>query len=172
MKTVELRRHTASDADRLTPEGIAAAVEIGSRLAEPYDRIISSGAQRATQTIACILAGAGTRSPRGVMVDEAFRSTIEDRWFSAARQSGGGDLKAFQRVDKPLVAEESKRFGDALGRVFESLADGERALIVGHSPMHEAAVYGLTGKIVPPISKGGGVRIVKDGSNYRVDPLV
>ena len=85
VKTVELRRHTASDGDRLTPKGIAAAVEIGSRFGAPYDLLISSGAQRATQTLACFLAGSGQRSPAGVTVDETFRSTVEERWFSVAR---------------------------------------------------------------------------------------
>src|SRR5438094_10628998 len=87
MKTVELRRHTASDGDRLTPDGIAAAVEIGSRLEAPYDLLISSGAQRATQTLASFLAGSGQRSPGGVTVDESFRSALEERWVTAARAS-------------------------------------------------------------------------------------
>ncbi|TMF24760.1 MAG: hypothetical protein E6I31_03255 [Chloroflexi bacterium] len=66
MKTVELRRHTASDGDRLTPEGIAAAVQIGSRLEAPYDLLISSGAQRATQTALRRCAAPGLRyAPRG-----------------------------------------------------------------------------------------------------------
>ena len=134
MKTVELRRHTASDGDRLTPEGIQAAVEIGSRFVEPYDLLISSGAQRATQTLACFLAGSGKRSPGGVTVDEGFRSTMEERWFSVARQSGSRDIGAFQKADSALVEEEAKRFGGALRRVFETLNDGRRALIVGTHP--------------------------------------
>src|SRR5438128_9853483 len=56
-KWVELRRHTASDGDVLTPDGIRAAVDIGNRLHDRYDILVSSGAQRATQTIACMLAG-------------------------------------------------------------------------------------------------------------------
>ena len=171
MKTVELRRHTASDGDRLTPEGIAAAVEIGSRLTAPYDLLISSGAQRATQTLACFLAGSGLRSPAGVTVDEGFRSTMEERWFSVARESGGRDIGAFQKTDKALVEDEAKRFAGALRRVFETLDDGGRGLIVGHSPMHEAAVYGLTGQVIAPIPKGGGVRIVQDGRDFRIEPL-
>ena len=171
MKTVDLRRHTASDGDRLTPEGIQAAVEIGSRFVEPYDLLISSGAQRATQTLACFLAGSGKRSPGGVTVDEGFRSTMEERWFSVARQSGSRDIGAFQKADSALVEEEAKRFGGALRRVFETLNDGRRALIVGHSPMHEAAVYGLTGQVIAPISKGSGVRIVQDGRDFRIEPL-
>jgi len=168
MKTVELRRHTASDGDRLTAEGIRAAVEIGGQLAEPYDLLVSSGAQRATQTLACFLAGCGKRFPAGVSVDQAFRSADEDRWLAAAKQSRGGGLERFLEVDRSLVDEEADRFGSALRRVFDALPDGGRALIVGHSPMHEVAIYGVTGTIVPPISKGAGVLLVQEDGDVRV----
>src|SRR5207245_2029565 len=36
-RTVELRRHTASEGDALTLEGVRAAVEIGGRLQGAYD---------------------------------------------------------------------------------------------------------------------------------------
>jgi broad specificity phosphatase PhoE len=168
MRTIELRRHTASDGDRLTADGIRAAVEIGELLAEQYDLLISSGAQRATQTLACFLAGRGRRFPAGVDVDQAFRSSVEDRWFAAAKQSGGGGLDGFLKVDPDLVKEEADRFGSALRRVFDALPDGGRALVVGHSPMHEVAVYGITGTIVPPISKGAGVLLVQQDGEVRV----
>jgi len=168
MKAVELRRHTASDGDRLTAEGIRAAVEIGGLLADHYDLLISSGAQRATQTLACFLAGSGRRFPAGVTVDQAFRSSVEDRWFAAAKQSGGSGLDAFLKVDAALVREEADRFGSALRRVFDGLPDGGRALIVGHSPTHEVAIYGTTGTIVPPISKGAGVLLVQQDGDVRV----
>jgi broad specificity phosphatase PhoE len=168
-KIVELRRHTASDGDRLTSDGVRAAVEIGSELSDRYDVLISSGAQRATQSLACFLAGLGKRIPCGVSVDDAFRSQLEERWFAAAGQAGGGGLKAFEKVDEELVRSEAERFGQALRRVFDTLPDGGRALIVGHSPMHEVAVYGLTGEIVPPISKGAGVTIVREGQSFRVE---
>ena len=171
-KTVELRRHTASDGDRLTPEGIQAAVEIGSELAERYDLLISSGAQRATQTLACFLAGAGKRFACGVSVDEAFRSRVEERWFAAAKQAGSGGLEAFRRVDEDLVRSEAERFGKALRQVFDKLPAGGRALIVGHSPTHEVAVYGLTGEVVPPISKGAGITIVEELDSFRIDKML
>jgi broad specificity phosphatase PhoE len=170
-KIVELRRHTASDGDRLTPDGIRAAVEIGRELSERYDLLISSGAQRATQTLAGFLAGLGKRIPCGVTVDDAFRSQLEERWFAAAKQAGGGGLEAFEKIDEALVRSEAERFGQALRRVFDALPDAGRALIVGHSPMHEVAVYGLTGEIVSPISKGGGVTVVQEGQRFRVERL-
>src|SRR5918993_5125231 len=55
MKEIELRRHTDADGDVLTVEGVEAALEIGARLRGGYSVGISTGAQRATQTLACFL---------------------------------------------------------------------------------------------------------------------
>jgi hypothetical protein len=46
-----------------------------------------------------------------------------------------------------------------------------RALVVGHSPTNEAAVFGLAGEIVEPISKGGGVLVVEEDRAVRVEKL-
>ena len=43
-KVIELRRHTDSEGDVLTPDGVQAAVEIGSRLDGDYDLLVSTGA--------------------------------------------------------------------------------------------------------------------------------
>jgi hypothetical protein len=42
---------------------------------------------------------------------------------------------------------------------------------VGHSPTNEAAVLGLTGEIVEPMSKGSGVLLVVDEEGARGEPL-
>jgi hypothetical protein len=55
--------------------------------------------------------------------------------------------------------------------VLDALADGGRALVVGHSPTNEAALFGLTGQIVGPISKGAGVLLVADDQGYRLETL-
>ncbi|MDQ3962471.1 MAG: histidine phosphatase family protein [Actinomycetota bacterium] len=169
---MELRRHTDSDGDVLSTDGIRHAVEIGAGLQGDYDVAISSGAQRATQTIACFLAGMGRPLARGVRVDERFRSDVEERWKDAYGRAGAGDIESFRRVDADLVEQESAAFGRALADVFASLQDGERALIVGHSPMQEAAVYGLTGEMIEPLSKGAGVIVsTQDDDSYEVRVL-
>lgn len=170
-KAVELRRHTANDGDELTPEGIAAAVEIGRHLSGTYDAIVSSGAQRATQTIACFLAGVGVGQPDGVLIDHGFRSHQEERWFAIAKLSGGGGFETFLDADPEFVRGECELLAGALRRVMDGLPEGGRALVVGHSPMHEAAVYGLTGVVVRAISKGAGVLVVAEGDGYRVEPI-
>jgi broad specificity phosphatase PhoE len=166
-KIVELRRHTANAGDVLTPEGVRAAVDIGLGLHGGYALAVSSGAQRATQTLACMLAGLGQRVPGGVIVDPGFRSEQEERWFAAARAGGGGRLEAFLAADRDLVEADASRFAAAVRRVIASIDAGGRALVVGHSPMHEAAVYGLVGDVIEPISKGAGVLIVEEAGAFR-----
>ena len=171
-RVVELRRHTDADEDVLTAKGVVAALEIGARLQGGYHVAVSTGAQRATQTLACFLAALGQRVPGGVVVEPGLRSQVEDRWRSAYAKAGSGALEALREADPELVAEDSERLGAALGRVVEGLADGACALVVGHSPTNEAAILGLTGEIVAPLAKGAGAQVVADESGgYRVEPL-
>jgi broad specificity phosphatase PhoE len=170
-KQVELRRHTDNDGDVLSSEGVRAALEIGARLEGGYDLGVSTGAQRATQTLACFLAALGHRVPAGVVVEPGLRSQVEDRWRAAFQAAGSGSLDALQAADPALVEQDSAVLGDALRRVFDRLAEGGRALVVGHSPTNEAAVLGLTGRIVPPLGKGEGVLVAADESGYSVQSL-
>ena len=171
MKEVELRRHTDADDDVLTAEGVAAALEIGFRLRGGYHLAVSTGAQRATQTLACFLAALGERVPGGVVVEPRLRSHVEDRWRAAYAMAGSGALDALRAADPELVVEDSERLGAALGGVFDRLPDDGRALVVGHSPTNEAAILGLTGEVVAPLAKGAGARVVSGGESYRVEPL-
>jgi broad specificity phosphatase PhoE len=168
---VELRRHTDAAGDVLTPDGVRAAVEIGARLRGGYDLLVSTGAQRATQTLACFVAALGQRVPGGVVVETGLRSEREERWREAYRKAGSGELEAMRRADPELVEQDSAVLGEALGRVLDGLPDGGRALVVGHSPTNEAAVLGLTGEIVGPIAKGAGVLLVADGQDFRLESL-
>jgi broad specificity phosphatase PhoE len=170
-KYVELRRHTDADGDVLTPEGVKAALEIGARLAGGYDLCVSTGAQRATQTLACFLAGLGEKVPHGVVVEPGLRSAVEHRWRAAYEKAGSGDLPALREADPELVEEDSATLATALRRVLDALPDGGRALVVSHSPTNEAAVLGLVGEIVEPISKGDGVVVVEEEGAVRVEKL-
>ena len=162
-REIELRRHTDNEDDVLTAEGVEAALEIGARLRGGYHVAVSTGAQRATQTLACFLAALGQQVPGGVVVEAGLRSDVEDRWRAAYQKAGSGELGALREADPDLVAEDSERLGAALRRVLDRLPDGGRALVVGHSPTNEAAVLGLTGEIVAPLAKGAGILVVADG---------
>jgi broad specificity phosphatase PhoE len=168
---VELRRHTDNDGDSLTEEGVRAALEIGQQLAGGYALLVSTGAQRATQTLACFACALREPVPGGAVVEPGLRSRVEDRWREAYQRAGSGDLAALRDADPELVDDDSAVLGAALRRVFERLAEGGRALAVGHSPTNEAAVLGLTGSIVEPIAKGAGVVVIVDGDQTRVAPV-
>lgn len=172
MRYVELLRHTDNDGDQLTPRGLADAERIGQgRLHPPYAAFVSSGAARATQMLEILRRAAG-QDGIPVTVAAGLRSSVEDRWRQAARAAGkGADLEAIRTIDPDLVERESWLLGSALRQVVEGLPDGGRALVAGHSPTNEAAVLGLTGRVVPPLGKGDGVLLTEDGGDYRVKRL-
>ncbi len=170
-KYLELRRHTDDDGDALSSDGVRAALEIGAGLHGDYEVLVSTGAQRATQTLACFLAALGQKVPGGALVEEGLRSATEDRWKAAYQEAGSGELEALRSADPDLVEKDSAALGAALRRVLDRLPEGARALVVGHSPTNEAAVLGLTGEVVEPMSKGDGVLIVEDGGELRVERL-
>ena len=170
-RTIELRRHTDDDGDVLTTEGVSSALEIGRGLSGGYALVATSGAQRATQTAACFLAGLGERVPGGVVVEFGLRSDREDDWRAAYSEAGAGDLESLRGADPDLVAEDSEALAEGLRLILDRLDDGETALCIGHSPTSEAAVLGLTGEIVDPLGKGEGVRIVVDGDDHSVERL-
>jgi hypothetical protein len=59
----------------------------------------------------------------------------------------------------------------ALRQVVAGLPEGGRPPVAGRSPATEAAVLGLTGRVVPPLGKGKGVLLVEDRGDYRVELL-
>jgi broad specificity phosphatase PhoE len=165
-KSIELRRHTANDGDVLTADGIAEAVRIGAALRGPYDLVVSSGAQRATQAAACFIAGSGLPVPGGVVVLDGLRSEHEDRWRDIYSKTRNGELAAFLEADRSFVELETERFIDALRGIAALVPNGGRALAVGHSPMIEAAVWGATGRTIAALGKGDGVVVVCDGDAF------
>jgi hypothetical protein len=171
MRYVELRRHTDNDGDRLTPQGVADAEDIGSRLHPPYAAFVSTGAARCTQMLEILRRAAG-QDDTPIMEATGLRSSVEDRWRDAAKAAGkGADVEAIRAVDPDLVERESWLLGLALGQVVDGLPEGARALVVGHSHTNEAAVLGLAGEVIPLLGKGEGVLLIEDGRDYRVEQL-
>ena len=172
MRFVELRRHTDNDGDDLTAQGVADAEAIGrDGLQPPYAAFVSSGAARATQMLTILRHAAG-QDDAPISEVTGLRSTVEDRWREAAKAAGkGATVEQIRAVDPDLVDHEERLLGAALRRIVESLPEGGRALVVGHSPTNEAAVAGLTGETVEPLDKGAGVLLVEDGGRFTVRPL-
>lgn len=171
-KYLEIRRHTDNDGDVLTDEGVEAAVSIGTDMNISYHLGVSSGAQRATQSLACMLAGSKVFFPRGVVVEPTLRSENEDRWKDIAKSTGASSVEEFHAQDAAFVDAEAERLASGLRAVLDRLDEEQRALIVGHSPTNEAAVYGLTGEFIDSMDKGDGILLVQMGDSFRRESLV
>jgi broad specificity phosphatase PhoE len=169
VRQIELRRHTDNEGDRLSVEGIEAAVQIGHGLSGGYQFVASSDARRAIQTAGCLLAGLGQEVSGGVIVAPGLRSQREDEWRAAYAKAGKGDLGSLREADPDLVSADSTELAAGLRRLFDRLADEERALAIGHSPTLEAAVLGLTGEVIDPLGKGEGVVLTLDDGVFAVD---
>jgi hypothetical protein len=131
----------------------------------------STGAARATEMLEILRHAAG-QDDVPIMEVTGLRSSVEERWRDVAGAAGkGADLETMRTIDPDLVGKESALLGSALRRVIEGLPEDGRALVVGHSPTNEAAVLGLTGRVVPPMGKGDGVLVIDDAGTYRVEPL-
>jgi broad specificity phosphatase PhoE len=169
MRTVDLFRHTDNNGEELTAEGVEAAERVAAeRLTPPYDAYVSSGAARATQMLEILRRAAG-QEDLAILAEPGLRSAVEDRWRDVGQDAGkGADLEAFRARDPQLVDQESALLGRGLKHVLDSLPEGGRAVVVGHSPTNEAAVLGLTGTVLAPLDKGDGVTVVDDDGRYSV----
>lgn len=145
MRSLELRRHARRDptADRLSPEGRAQAEDLGRSLGTPFDAVFVSPAQRVAETVAWILRGMGTQLPPHEVVPGL----------------GGRDGQGPEEM--AAVVREM------LGR----LPDGARGLAIGHTPLIERAVLGLTGIEIEPLAECEGIRVTDRDGRILVDEL-
>lgn len=160
MKTIEFRRHAEreKEADALSPEGRAHAENVGRTLPE-YGVVFVSPAKRAAETVAWFLRGSGQQVPSHAVV-AGLLSEEEDRWRSAGKAAGSSRVDAIARHDADLVQRESTRLKGVVEELFDRIPEETRAIAVGHSPLIEAAVYGLTGVIIEPLSECEGVALI------------
>lgn len=173
MKELELRRHAEreKDADALTARGRARAEDAGRTLPTDYAAVFVSPAKRAAETVAWFLRGSGQHLPEHGVV-EGLASDAEDEWRAAAKAAESSRIDAVARNDADLVARESARLSQVVESLFDRIPQGGRALAVGHSPLIEAAVYGLMGLIVEPLAECEGVHLTRDDQGeYRIREL-
>jgi broad specificity phosphatase PhoE len=173
MKSIELRRHAdrAKDADALSPEGRVQAEDVGRTLPTDYAFVYVSRAKRAAETVAWFLRASTQALPPHAVVP-GLGSDLEDRWRAASKAAGGDRLDWLLAVDPALVNEESERVAGVVRELFDRLPPGARALAVGHSPLIEAAVYGLMNMIVEPLETCEGVLLtLDDAAEMRLEEL-
>lgn len=173
VRTIEFRRHAEreKDADALTPGGRSHAEEVGRTLAPSYVAVFVSPAQRAVETAAWFLRGSGQRLP-GHAVIPGLLSEQEDRWRRAGKAAGSSRLDAIAAEDSELVETERDRLKTVVEEMLDRVPEDGTALAVGHSPLIEAAVYGLTGVVIEPLSECQGVAISRfEQGEYRLKEL-
>lgn len=148
MRTLELRRHAKRDpdADRLSAEGRAQAEDVG-REGAGYDAVFVSSAERAAETAAWILRGAGRQLPEEHAVVEGL----------AGKDATGGSPEGMASGVLALL---------------RSLPEGGTGLAVSHTPFVERAVVGLTGSEPRPFAECEGIRVtLHDDGRVDVDEL-
>ena len=123
------------------------------------------------RTVAWLLRGSGHRLGAHAVVP-GLASEREDEWRAAASSSGSSRVDAVMADNPKLVAEETARLVDVVRQMLEDTPEGTVALAVGHTPLIEAAVYGLTAVIVEPLAELEGVHLtLGDAGEFRMQEL-
>jgi phosphohistidine phosphatase SixA len=149
VKRLELRRHARRDpsADRLSAEGRAQAEDVGrAARGTTYDAVFTSPAERAAETAAWFLRGAGQQ-----LGDHAVVHGLAGKDASAGSPEG---MAAGVRA------------------LLDQVPDGGTALAFSHTPFVERAALGLTAREVEPMGECEGILItLQDDGSITVDEL-
>ena len=148
MKELELRRHAKRDPDqdRLSDEGLAQAQDLGREAAEWWAAVFVSPAQRAAETAAHILRGAGSQLPPEHRIVPGL----------AGQDPSGGSPEAMAAGIRALLLE---------------VPDGGRGLAISHTPFVERAAFGLTGDEVAPMRECEGILVTAEDDHIGVAEL-
>jgi len=138
---LELRRHARRDptADRLSADGRAAAEDEGRRAGDEgvvYAAVFVSPAQRAAETAAWFLRGAGQQLPEHGVVPGL-----------GGQDASGGSPEGMAAGVRALL---------------DQIPDGGRGLAISHTPLVERAAFGLTGTEVEPMAELEGILVTRD----------
>lgn len=148
MRQLELRRHARRDpeADRLSPEGRAQAEDLGRSATTTFDAVFVSPAERAAETAAWILRGAGTQLPEHEVVPGL-----------AGHDAEGGTAASMAAGVRALLAR---------------VPDGGRGLAISHTPFVERTVEGLTGREPGRFAECEGILVtLRDDGDVDVEEL-
>jgi phosphohistidine phosphatase SixA len=139
VERLELRRHAPRDGSRdgLSERGRALAEQVGRSRGERYDVVFVSPAERAAETAAWLLRGAGHQLPPEHAVVPGL----------AGQDATGGSPEGMAAGVRALL---------------DRVPDGGIGLAITHTPFVERAAFGLTGREVEPIRECEGLLITRD----------
>jgi phosphohistidine phosphatase SixA len=142
VRQLELRRHARRDpnADRLSSAGRAQAEDVGRAATTAYAVVFVSPSERAAETAAWLLRGAGQQLPDHEVVPGL-----------GGRDASGGSPTGMASGVRALL---------------HRVPDGGRGLAISHTPLVEHAALGLTGAEVDPLAECEGILVTleDDGS--------
>ena len=146
MRGLELRRHATRDpdADRLSAAGRAQAEDVG-RAGVHYDAVFVSPAERAAETAAWILRGAGQQLPDHSVIPGL-----------AGKDATGGSSEAMAAGVRALL---------------DQVPEGGTGLAVSHTPFVERAMIGLTGREPVPFRECEGILVTTEDDRIDVEEL-
>ncbi len=148
MRQLELRRHARRDptADRLSAAGRAQSEDVGRAAAATYDVVFVSPSQRAAETAAWFLRGAGQQLPDHQIVPGL-----------AGHDASGGSSEGMAAGARALL---------------DRVPDGGRGLAISHTPLVERTALGLTGIQIEPLKECEGILVtLHDDGSIAVDEL-
>ena len=148
MKTIELRRHARRDptADRLSAAGRSQAEDAGRASVRTFDIVFVSPAQRAAETAAWFLRGAGAQLPEHAVIAGL-----------GGHDASGGSPEGMAAGIRALL---------------DRMPGGACALAVSHSPLVERAAPGLTGRETQPMGELEGLLITQaDGGSITLEEI-
>jgi phosphohistidine phosphatase SixA len=135
---LELRRHAPRDGQRdaLSERGRALAEDVGRARGIRYDVIFVSPAERAAETAAWILRGAGQQLPPEHAVIAGL----------VGQDASGGSPEGMAAGVRALL---------------DQVPDDGIGLAISHTPFVERAAAGLTGRTVEPMRECEGLLITR-----------
>ena len=138
MQRLELRRHAPRDPQRdaLSVQGRAMAEDVGRASGRRYDAVFVSPAERAAETAAWFLRGAGQQLPPEHAVIPGL----------AGQDASGGSPEGMAAGVRALL---------------DQIPAGGLALAISHTPLVERAAFGLTGREVEPMRECEGLLITR-----------
>lgn len=158
--TIEVRRHalkgTGSQKDMLSPEGYEQARQVGSdnMRDKGFTHVVVSPYFRTAQTAAAFAEGAGDFTAAKLTISNALFTDRMDEWMAYHKEHG-----AVVKPESALIEEEAGRMANDLKNLVDSLPEGSHLLCVGHTPFVETLIYGLTSRVINPLSECEGVEI-------------
>jgi phosphohistidine phosphatase SixA len=138
VRRLELRRHAKRDpgGDRLSAEGRAQAEDVGRGATSGYAAVFVSPADRAAETAAWILRGAGAQLPDHEVIPGL-----------AGRDAEGGSSESMAAGVRALL---------------DLVPEGGTGLAISHTPFVERAMVGLTDREPAPFAECEGILVTVD----------